>query len=478
MLWSLAAVALAGTIPSLPTAGSPLGQLDQAAGCALEAIGTALDLPPIVDGERLIARDGLLYALGGDGFVIARIEHGEAVELAGLELAGRPESMWLDGDRAVIVGTAAGRGATARLAVVDIADPEHPDLVIDETIDGVLRGGRVANGRIVLVTGGGHGPGNGAATDVLAPLGVDGCDVALPTQDPWSAVTVRDLAHPKRELAGGRLPDAADLVAFDGDTVWVGASGRPTRLVRVGPDGGITAHIDVPGAVPSSHHLDVRDGVVTAVFMDDARATTVATWTTDGMPLGSLGGLGPGEVLAASKIVDGRAYVVTVDGKALDPDDPIQAARQAMVRPKDPLFVVDLTDPAAPRELGRLELPGWSDLLLPIGDGRLLATGVDKHTPVVSLFDVSDPTRPTLASRVDLPKLDPSAREDFPSWAWDAESHTLALPTIRGIALVDVGDALALREVVAGHGGAPDDAVIVGGQLFVIDANGETVALR
>jgi len=70
----------------------------------------------------------------------------------------------------------------------------------------------------------------------------------------------------------------------------------------------------------------------------------------------------------------------------------------------DPLFVVDLTDPAAPKVTGQLEVPGFSTHLVPLND-RLVGVGFDNTAgvrPAVALYDVSDPADPRLMSRIVL----------------------------------------------------------------------------
>lgn len=75
-------------------------------------------------------------------------------------------------------------------------------------------------------------------------------------------------------------------------------------------------------------------------------------------------------------------------------------------RRTDPLYVLDLKDPSDPKIAGALEVPGFSDVLLPLPQGLLLGIGRDADStgavggPKVSLFDVREPTRPALiASR-------------------------------------------------------------------------------
>ena len=67
----------------------------------------------------------------------------------------------------------------------------------------------------------------------------------------------------------------------------------------------------------------------------------------------------------------------------------------------DPLWVVDLADPAAPVVAGHLEVPGWSTHLEPVGD-LLFSIGWESGQVAASLFDVANPANPTLVRRISL----------------------------------------------------------------------------
>ena len=70
----------------------------------------------------------------------------------------------------------------------------------------------------------------------------------------------------------------------------------------------------------------------------------------------------------------------------------------------DPLFVLDLSDPANPLVAGELEVPGYSTHMVPLGD-RLVAVGFDDTAgirPAVALYDVADPSEPRQLERVAL----------------------------------------------------------------------------
>src|SRR5581483_8933411 len=107
------------------------------------------------------------------------------------------------------------------------------------------------------------------------------------------------------------------------------------------------------------------------------------------LQLGQVAGLGKGENIYAVRFLGDLGYVVTF-------------------RQLDPLYVVDLSDPAKPVVKGALELLGYSAYLHPIGPGLLLGVGQDaspegrRQGTQASVFDVSNPAAPKLVQRHSL----------------------------------------------------------------------------
>ena len=99
--------------------------------------------------------------------------------------------------------------------------------------------------------------------------------------------------------------------------------------------------------------------------------------------VGELRGLKPEEDIYAVRFVGERGYVVTF-------------------RMIDPLFVLDLSDPQNPKIAGKLEIPGFSTYIHPIGNNKLFALGRENGKLQVSLFDVSDPQSPKPITRIYL----------------------------------------------------------------------------
>jgi hypothetical protein len=154
----------------------------------------------------------------------------------------------------------------------------------------------------------------------------------------------------------------------------------------------VTHHLPVAGQVRNKFNMHLRDGILTVVSQvwrgGTARRTYASVETFDlnspagsgSAPLGSIE-FAQNESITATRFVGDLCYVVT------------------FLR-IDPLFVVSLADPANPRLLGELEIPGFSTYLEPLGEDALISVGVEDSRIAVSWFDVSDPENPAMTSRV------------------------------------------------------------------------------
>ncbi len=132
-------------------------------------------------------------------------------------------------------------------------------------------------------------------------------------------------------------------------------------------------------------------------------------------PVGQVSGLGPGEDIQSVRFIGDLGYVVTFERT-------------------DPLYTLDLADPAAPRVAGELEIPGYSAYLHPVADGWLLGVGQDATSDgrttgtQVSLFDVRDPASPARVAQVAFPGAGSAAEGDHRAFLWWADAGLAALP--------------------------------------------------
>ncbi len=354
---------------------------------------------------------------------------------------------------------------TTTTSVVDVSDPSAPRLVSQQEVTGTLVGARLSQGVVRVVTSstpalrpattGTLTLPNGSLSSsweneataanllVLEQMAGEDFLPAAVERDGEGVVTgstpavgCADLAHPSSGAGGGTvLVRSLDLgrqgdpvvdstaVAADGDLVYASAErlyvattrggwGRWTGGLAVEETGDITTELhgfatdggaateyvasgEVDGFLLGRWAMSARDGRLRVATTTgqvwgpmqgqgaaESFVTVLAEREGELVQEGQVGGLGVGETIRAVRWFDDVATVVTF-------------------RQTDPLYVVDLSDPASPTVSGELKVPGYSAYLHPVGDGRLVGVGQDatddgRTTGVlVQTFDVSDPAAPT-----------------------------------------------------------------------------------
>lgn len=150
--------------------------------------------------------------------------------------------------------------------------------------------------------------------------------------------------------------------------------------------------VRIEGQVTNRWQMDEHEGVLRVISQNGwwGPAPVVETFTVgDSSNIAALGrtelALPTQESLQSVRFDGDRAFAVTF----------LQT---------DPLFTLDLTDPANPKQVGELEMPGFLYHMIPRGD-RLYAIGYDNgaaNSLHASVFDVSDLANPQLLSRVNF----------------------------------------------------------------------------
>jgi uncharacterized secreted protein with C-terminal beta-propeller domain len=199
----------------------------------------------------------------------------------------------------------------------------------------------------------------------------------------------------------------------------------------------------VPGLLVNQYALSEWDGhlrVASTEEGDRGSAVRVLVQRDDKLvQTGSVGGLGKGERIYSVRFIGPRGYVVTF-------------------RQTDPLYSLDLSDPAAPKVTGELKITGFSAHLQPVGDDQLIGIGQEADADgriqgtQISLFDVSDPAKPTRLAQRHVPGGQSQAEFDPHALLWWPATNLLVVPvTTAGPEGPDqTASALALR--VTGDG--------------------------
>jgi hypothetical protein len=286
---------------------------------------------------------------------------------------------------------------TSELVALDIADPAQIAVIDSFEIPGQISDSRVV-GDVLYVVGYQDGycwncEQNRAQTSV----------VSLDIADPRAIAKVDELSFRDDDNAWGwnrrsvtvtheRMYVAGPEYGNGGP---VGSSIQVVDIADAGGEMTLGASVSAAGQITSRWQMDEHEGVLRVISQPpqwDLQAppviqTFTVTSPDEVTPLGRADMRLPRPEQLQSVRFDGlRAYAITFERT-------------------DPLFTIDLSDPAAPRQVGELEIPGFVYHMEPRGD-RVLGLGFDQGNAegsiTVSIFDVSDMAAPTMLDRVNF----------------------------------------------------------------------------
>ncbi len=365
-----------------------------------------------------------VYAVDGDRLVLGNAWRGLAiVDLAAgsirsrTPLGGMPHELYLIGTRAyvlVAIEPTASAPASTHLVEFDLADPNAPVVTSRAAMEGYFRDSRRVGTVLYAITSAGAFSFETGVAPVVprdaVPLPLEAAQVLTTNSHLFLAVPRTDGDTDLRVLDIGDLNGA---IAPRGSLHLSGHVADAQKMHFGGGHLRVVSH-DSSGFVSHLRTISVDDPEHPIVRGDLALAR--------------------GEQLFGTSFTEDRAYVVTFERI-------------------DPLWVIDLSDPTNPRVAGELQVPGFSTQIVPSGN-QLVALGYDGpwSQPVLSLFDVADPTRPSLAARIPVGDIDPQAFHEPRALRVDADS--VLVPLWDGLAVVDrTASSLALRGTLSVPGG-------------------------
>ncbi|MGH8224064.1 MAG: beta-propeller domain-containing protein [Woeseiaceae bacterium] len=399
--------------------------LNPEAGIPAPPVGSA-DFGAVADDAReevvRAIEEADLYRVSGDLLYLLSAYRGlTIVNLSRLELLGRlpllgvPLEMYLHSGRALVL-LADLRGATQLLEVA-VTDPTQPAISGTETMAGTYRTSRQIGDVLYTVT-----------DQEVRSFRLEAA--------PFSPASTLALA----EVASFAHATSSFIFIAGGNT----DDGTTIRLVDISDPAGAMAlrgALDLPGYLGDDQKLNFGGGVLRVVTHDWtdsglSRLFTVDVTDPDAPAVLATLELARGEQLFATQFTEDRAYLVTFEQV-------------------DPLWVIDLSDPARPVIASELVVPGYSTQM--VADGTQLVTiGVDSDLgwqTTVSLLDVSNPAAPALLDREELGDSSSSALWERKAFA--VYPNQILVPRWDGLAVVKrAADSLAPRGVIEVAGGA------------------------
>ena len=473
-----------------------------------------------VDEADIVKTNGEVIVTAVSG-KIRVVDVATAAVVATIEVPGQDEGggaeLLLDGEHLVVLasqwsGSSWDEGGSERTIVsrFDLADPADPELIGTTRVEGGYRSARMIDGvvRLVLVT---QPPGlvfsfpdDGSMSAEADALEANQQVIADSTIDDW-------LPHLQQVDAAGRggtpepLLDCTEIGRpgdFSGfavaSVVTLDAEGdaTPSSAAGVLADAG-TVYASTDRLIVATSPWRTREedeatdsstsftdlhtfGISSADRTTYAASGRVAGWLLNQFSIDSSDGVtrvattltppGSQQATSSSLVVlaeRGDELVETGRVDDLGLTEQIHAVRYlgpdlaAVVtfRQTDPLYLIDTSDPAAPRQLGELKIPGYSAYLHPLGEDSLLGIGQDATDQgqttglQASLFDIGDLTDPQMVSKLTWEDTTSGVEWDHrafllfqdrvylpaETYDWESEDIETKGPQV-GLITVDLGD--------------------------------------
>ncbi len=211
--------------------------------------------------------------------------------------------------------------------------------------------------------------------------------------------------------------------------------GQYTSIYRINIDGSqltFEAKGNVPGYLLNQYSMDEYNNNfrVATNWEKESKMNNVYVLNMSMGIVGKLEGLAVNENLHSVRFMGDKVYLVTF-------------------KKVDPLFVIDVSQPANPKVLGQLKIPGYSDYLHPYDEQHLI--GVGKETVEadqgdfafyqglkLSLFDVSNVNNPVQLAKYVIGDrgTDSLALSEPKAFLFDKEKGLLVIPV--NLAVIDV----------------------------------------
>ena len=379
-----------------------------------------------VDEADIIKSDGqYIYYTSrmGSGVIIAEVADGKAeavAEISEEELGITAENLFLTADRLVVTGMefddseghyVPTRAMVTAACVYDVSDPKKPEFIGKYRQTGGYVSARVTGRYLYLIS---TDYLNTGEQRIVPSAGADEnydklpanhiCCFPKPDRKAYAVI-----GSVKVDSAKGRLKADTRAVLGASDSIYCSGSAiympdyrldfddpaavsakEHTTIMKANISKGriaFAAHGVVKGRIKDQFSMDERDGffrVAATDFVNGKNVNYLYVLDENLKTIGKVKGFAKGEEIKAVRYIGHMAYVITY-------------------RQTDPLFVIDLSDPQAPEMLGSVKITGFSLLLVPEGEDKLIGIGTATSEEEIgevedgvkiALFDIRDPLEP------------------------------------------------------------------------------------
>lgn len=353
-----------------------------------------------------------------------------------------PREMYIDDDLLVLIGNQQSPGSSNEVVpsagdrimpmqefsvirIYDIANRQQPKLLRETGAEGYIVGTRKIDSRIYMVTNNRpmmwlmDVPAQGekllpkvfdsTATQPVQSIRLDNISILPGAMEPsYSVITAIDIhsaaegiVETKAYLGSGEQlymsKDHIYLTSTLYDESYMAGDSEVFKFALSGTKIHFQQTAHVKGTILNQFSMDEHDSYFRVVttegnVFDEKNLAKNHLFILDSQmkQVGSVENLAVNERIYSARFIGDKAYMVTF-------------------RETDPLFVLDVGNPSAPKVLGELKIPGFSNYLHPLDDSHLIGFGYDtvaKKNPQggepiiqtrgmkISLFDVTDFANP------------------------------------------------------------------------------------
>ncbi len=384
-------------------------------------------------------------------------------------------------------------GSSAFVHVYDVANKASPVLVRNFTMSGNFFNSRMIGDYVYAIITESTYVGKDGAVNLPVVFGKDPTNVAassiLYVPGPSSYYTYTSVIS-INILNNAQAPSNTTIMMGGSSEMYVSASNiylttqnwdsrtSYTNIYRVSINQNAVspqAKGFVPGYPINQYAMDEFNGyfrIATTAWMEDNATTSdgavfkvtrqinsIYVLGADLKIVGKLEKFKTDENLYAARFAGDKCYIVTF-------------------KQVDPFFIIDMSNPSAPKVAGQLKIPGYSSYLHPLDATHVIGLGKENNTLKLSLFDVSNVNAPTEIAKyiVSASYSDSSALYDPHAFLFDAQKQMLVIP-------VSVNDMPVIMPLVPGTNVGTTDAKATtsvqywqGAYVFNVDAaNGFTL---